>query len=32
MDIGKKTGVKIKGPVPLPVKRLNICYKKISLW
>ncbi len=28
MDIGKKTGVKIKGPVPLPVKRLNISTRK----
>ena len=24
MGIGKKTGVKVKGPTPLPVKRLNI--------
>ena len=24
MSIGKKTGVKVKGPIPLPVKRLNI--------
>ena len=23
MGIGKKTGVKVKGPTPLPVKRLN---------
>ncbi|MDP2667159.1 MAG: 30S ribosomal protein S10, partial [Nitrosopumilaceae archaeon] len=23
MGIGKKTGVKIKGPTPLPVKKLN---------
>ena len=28
MDIGKKTGVKITGPVPLPVKRLNITTRK----
>jgi len=28
MDIGKKTGVKIKGPIPLPVKRLNISTRK----
>jgi len=28
MDIGKKTGVKILGPVPLPVKRLNISTRK----
>ena len=28
MSIGKKTGVKIKGPVPLPVKRLNISTRK----
>ena len=28
MDIGKKTGVKINGPVPLPVKRLNISTRK----
>ena len=28
MDIGKKTGVKIKGPIPLPVKRLNIATRK----
>ena len=28
MDIGQKTGVKIKGPVPLPVKRLNIATRK----
>ena len=28
MDIGMKTGVKIKGPIPLPVKRLNIATRK----
>ena len=28
MNIGKKTGVKIKGPIPLPVKRLNIATRK----
>ena len=28
MYICKKTGVKIKGPVPLPVKRLNISTRK----
>ena len=28
MDIGKKTGVKIKGPIPLPVKHLNITTRK----
>jgi len=28
MDIGKKTGVRIKGPIPLPVKRLNISTRK----
>ena len=24
MNIGKKAGVKVKGPIPLPVKRLNV--------
>ena len=24
MNIGKKAGIKIKGPIPLPVKRLNV--------
>ena len=28
MGIGKKTGVKVKGPTPLPVKRLNIVTRK----
>ena len=28
MDISTKTGVKIKGPIPLPVKRLNISTRK----
>nr|AIE95547.1 ribosomal protein S10 (RP-S10, rpsJ) [uncultured marine thaumarchaeote AD1000_66_F10] len=28
MEIGTKTGVKIKGPIPLPVKRLNISTRK----
>ena len=28
MKFGEKTGVKIKGPVPLPVKRLNISTRK----
>ncbi len=28
MGIGKKTGVKIKGPTPLPVKRLNVATRK----
>ena len=28
MNIGQKTGVKIKGPIPLPVKRLNISTRK----
>jgi len=28
MGIGKKTGVKIKGPTPLPVKRLHIATRK----
>ena len=28
MGIGKKTGVKIKGPTPLPVKRLNVVTRK----
>ena len=28
MSIGKKTGVKVKGPIPLPVKRLNIVTRK----
>jgi len=28
MDIGKKTGVRIKGPIPLPVKHLNITTRK----
>ena len=28
MGIGKKTGVKVKGPIPLPVKRLNVVTRK----
>ncbi len=28
MGIGKKTGVKIKGPMPLPVKKLHIATRK----
>ncbi len=28
MSIGKKTGVKVKGPIPLPVKRLNVVTRK----
>jgi len=28
MGIGKKTGVKIKGPIPLPVKKLHIATRK----
>ena len=28
MSIGTKTGVKVKGPIPLPVKRLNIVTRK----
>ena len=28
MGIGKKTGVKIKGPTPLPVKKLNVATRK----
>ena len=28
MGIGKKTGVKVKGPTPLPVKRLNVVTRK----
>ena len=28
MSIGKKTGVKIKGPIPLPVKKLHIATRK----
>ena len=28
MTIGQKTGVKVKGPTPLPVKRLNIVTRK----
>ncbi len=28
MSIGQKTGVKVKGPIPLPVKRLNIVTRK----
>ena len=28
MSIGKKAGVKVKGPIPLPVKRLNVVTRK----
>ena len=28
MNIGKKTGVNVKGPIPLPVKRLNVVTRK----
>ena len=28
MNIGTKTGVKVKGPIPLPVKRLNVVTRK----
>ena len=28
MSIGTKTGVKVNGPIPLPVKRLNIVTRK----
>ena len=28
MNIGDKTGVRMKGPVPLPVKRLNMVTRK----
>ena len=28
LEIGKKSGVKVKGPTPLPVKRLNISTRK----
>ena len=28
MNIGDKTGVRMKGPVPLPVKRLNMVSRK----
>jgi len=28
MNIGKKAGVKVKGPFPLPVKRLNVVTRK----
>ncbi len=28
MNISKKTGVKVKGPIPLPVKRLNVVTRK----
>ena len=28
MNIGQKMGVKVKGPIPLPVKRLNIVTRK----
>ena len=30
MGIGKKTGVKVKGPTPLPVKKLHVATRKIS--
>ena len=28
MNIGPKSGVKVKGPIPLPVKRLNVVTRK----
>ena len=28
MGIGEKTGVKVKGPIPLPVKLLNVVTRK----
>jgi small subunit ribosomal protein S10 len=28
MNIGTKMGVKVKGPIPLPVKRLNVVTRK----
>jgi len=28
MTIGDKTGVNVKGPIPLPVKRLNVVTRK----
>ena len=28
MGIGEKMGVKVKGPIPLPVKRLNVVTRK----
>ena len=28
MNIGQKTGVNVKGPIPLPVKRLNVVTRK----
>lgn len=28
IGIGRKTGVKVRGPIPLPVKRLNIPTRK----
>ena len=28
MGIGQKTGVKVKGPTPLPVKRLHVATRK----
>ena len=28
LGIGKRTGVKVKGPTPLPVKRLNVVTRK----
>ena len=28
MSIGQKAGVKVKGPIPLPVKRLNVVTRK----
>ena len=28
MNIGQKAGVKVKGPIPLPVKRLNVVTRK----
>jgi len=30
MTIGQKTGVKVKGPTPLPVKRLNVAWAQVE--
>ncbi len=32
MGIGKKTGVKVKGPNPTSCKKITCRYKKVSLW
>jgi len=31
-DISEKTGVAMKGPIPLPTKRLKNHYEKESVW